>query len=476
MSNIKISKKDLIWSYITQFFQMASGLITLPLILKMLSEEEIGLNYLMLTISSLIALFDFGFAPQFGRNITYLFSGAQELKKEGIIHIPTDNKTLNYKLIATMICVAKDIYKKISLLAFVVSITLGTLYIYHTTNGFTTVENALLIWVIYSISIYFNLYFTYYSSLLTGRGLIKEQKKAMLVSRITYILLAYLLVISGFSLIGVVIANFISPFVGRYISHHYFYTNSIKKELKKYTISREEKKETFNIIWHNAKKLGIMFLGAYAVNKSGMFIAGLFLSLETIASYGLLIQLTTIITTISMMYTNILQPQFANYRINKRETELLKIFSSSLSIFYILFIAGSLFLIFVMPHLLLLLKSNAQLPSLKICILFLIVCLLENNHSAFSSLIVSNNQVPFVKSSLISGFSIIIGSFLILQYTDLGLWGIIFIQFICQLAYSNWKWPYVVCKELKISFFNIIKLGINTNYHKIKLYINERYK
>ena len=76
MSNIKISKKDLIWSYITQFFQMASGLITLPLILKMLSEEVIGLNYLMLTISSLIALFDFGFAPQFGRNITYLFSGA----------------------------------------------------------------------------------------------------------------------------------------------------------------------------------------------------------------------------------------------------------------------------------------------------------------------------------------------------------------------------------------------------------------
>ena len=81
---IVISRKDIIWGYVTLFFQMASGLITLPLILKMLSAEEIGMNYLMLTVGSLVSLFDFGFAPQFGRNITYVFAGAQALKKEGV--------------------------------------------------------------------------------------------------------------------------------------------------------------------------------------------------------------------------------------------------------------------------------------------------------------------------------------------------------------------------------------------------------
>jgi len=45
---ISITKKDIFWNYIAQFFSLASGLITLPLILKMLTVEEIALNYIFL--------------------------------------------------------------------------------------------------------------------------------------------------------------------------------------------------------------------------------------------------------------------------------------------------------------------------------------------------------------------------------------------------------------------------------------------
>ena len=81
---IKISKADVLWNYIAQFFSLASGLFTLPLILKMLTVEEIALNYIFLTISSLVMLFDFGFSPQFSRNVSYVYGGAKTLKKEGI--------------------------------------------------------------------------------------------------------------------------------------------------------------------------------------------------------------------------------------------------------------------------------------------------------------------------------------------------------------------------------------------------------
>ena len=53
---IRVSKKDIVWGYISIFFQMTSGIIVLPFILRMLSSEEIGYNYLMLTIGSMIAL------------------------------------------------------------------------------------------------------------------------------------------------------------------------------------------------------------------------------------------------------------------------------------------------------------------------------------------------------------------------------------------------------------------------------------
>lgn len=129
---IRVSKKDVVWGYISIFFQMTSGIIVLPFILRMLSSEEIGYNYLMLTIGSMIALFDAGFSPMFGKNISYLFSGAQELKKEGVVE--SYSEVLNYHLIATMLEVAKMVYRRLSVLVLLLMLTIGTIYIYYVTK------------------------------------------------------------------------------------------------------------------------------------------------------------------------------------------------------------------------------------------------------------------------------------------------------------------------------------------------------
>ena len=64
MASVSISKKDVFWSYLATFFQLASGLITLPFILAKLSADEVGLNYLMITVGTLVSLFDFGFSNE----------------------------------------------------------------------------------------------------------------------------------------------------------------------------------------------------------------------------------------------------------------------------------------------------------------------------------------------------------------------------------------------------------------------------
>ena len=54
-----------------------------------------------------------------------------------------------------MISAAKLIYKVMAVVVLVIMLTLGTVYIYKATMGFTSVKYALLIWVIYSISAFF---------------------------------------------------------------------------------------------------------------------------------------------------------------------------------------------------------------------------------------------------------------------------------------------------------------------------------
>ncbi len=464
---ISVSKSDIAWSYVAQFFNVGSGLITLPVILHMLSTDEIALNYLMITISTIVGLFDFGFAPQFSRNISYVFAGAQEIKKEGIAET-TDS--INMRLLAGMIGVAKMVYARIALVALVSMLTAGTYYIYIVTEEFSKVENALLIWIIYSFSVYFNLYFIYYGSLLMGKGLIKESKKAMLIQRVTGIAITFGLLFAGCGLLSVVISNLIAPFAGRIISIRYFYSTEMKAELARNRVRKAEKMELFRKLWYNSKKFGLVMIGSYAINKLGMFFAGLYLSLEAVASYGLMIQLMTIITTISMTFQTSFWPQMASLRAEGDKAALMDKFALTMNVFYVLFIIGCACLIFIAPPLLKLIGSNAVLPGITVLIAYSIVTLLENNHSSFASLILTDNKVPFMESSLICGALICVGSWMVLFFTDYGILGLVLVQGLVQLAYSNWKWPYVVCKEFKISFFKFLSIGFNESIYKIRTY------
>lgn len=473
---MKPTKRDIIWSYCAHAFSIASGILLLPLILHKLSPNEIGMNYLMLTVGSMVSLFDFGFAPQFGRNITYIFSGAQNLRKEGIDIIEGEKKQINYRLLATMIHTAKFVYRKLALFVLVLMLTVGSFYIYKVTSGFTNVHNAFIIWFVYSVSIFFNIYYTYYNSLLTGKGLITEAKKAMVYTKLAYIIMAIIFLVSGIGLLGVALANLLAPFVERYISYHYFYSKKIQTEINSFEITKKEKIELFEIIWYNAKKLGFVFIGLYAITKFSMFIAGLYLPLTVVASYGLMMQFVGIIYGISMTLFGIYNPRLSSLRVEGNKVMLLKDFAFSMGAYYLLFfILGGVLVLFG-PWILSFIKANTVLPVRGIVIIYLIIMLLEGNHSCFTTLFVIGNKVPFMWIYLLTGSLIALGSYISLVYTGLGILGLVLVQGIVQLAYNNWKWPLDICKEFKISYISFLYLSISEIFNRFKTYYYNRLK
>ena len=79
---IKLTSKDIIWSYIVTVLSMAANFLMLPLIMYFLDGEKLGLWYVFASIGGIAVLFDFGFCVTFARNITYAWSGARSLKRE----------------------------------------------------------------------------------------------------------------------------------------------------------------------------------------------------------------------------------------------------------------------------------------------------------------------------------------------------------------------------------------------------------
>lgn len=457
---IKVSRQDIIWGYFAQFFSIASGIIILPMVLRMLSAEEVGMNYLMLSVGQLVTLVDFGFSPQFGRNVTYVYSGAQRLLKNGIETLDSSVKVeINYSLLAALIQTARWIYRLMGGVVLLLMLTAGTGYVYQVTAGFSNLPNSLLIWLIYSAGVFFQIYYSYYSALLTGSGKIKESKKAMVYSNVLKIVLTYVLLYAGYGLLGVVIANFIYPFLTRYLSYRYYFTAGLRQTLSSYKVSVTEKIALFKTLWHNSKKLGITTLSGYLTYGASTLLAGIYLSLEEVASYGLMIQLIGLIGGISGIMFTIYQPRFASLRVSDNKTLFRKEVAYTMTIFYSFFVVGTILLITVAPYAIRFIGSNTTLPGASILLACASFRLLDHNFWNLCQTVIAGNDFPFLKSCLFTGLGITAGCYISLSWLHLGLWGIVLSTGLAQSAYNNWYWPRIILKQMNIGSLSFLKEG-----------------
>lgn len=462
--SIKISKKDIAWSYIAKFFQVAAGFFTLPFVLHILTKEEVGLNYLMGTVSAMVGLIDFGFSPQFGRNFAMINSGAQRLLKEGLDKNTDEHASINYRLLQTTIKTAQFVYRRLSIVAFLLMITAGTVYIYSVTEGFSLVKNSFLIWIIFSVSVYFNIYFSYYIGLLNGSGKIAESNQASIFSKVANIAISISMLYAGCGLFSIVVANLIAPFLQRYYAYHCYFTPELKVKLHYDDITKQDVKDTFDIIWYNAKKLGINFICVYVIMKFGMFLAGLYLTLSEVGQYGLLVQLTSILIGLGTGFYITIEPQLIGFNVNGEREKLQRMFSMSMVVFYAVMITGGLTITYIAPLVLHLIKSNTSLPSATICLLYITIITLEYNHSIFGGLIATENKFPFVKAYVISSIGVLALSFIFLQFTNLRILGVVLAEGLAEVVYNNWHWPIVANKRFGLNFMIILSLGTKELY------------
>ena len=72
------TKKDIIWGYLSQFLNIGSGIIIIPVAIKYLTTEDMGLWYLFIAIAGLAQLLEFGLQPTISRMTSYIYSGSKK--------------------------------------------------------------------------------------------------------------------------------------------------------------------------------------------------------------------------------------------------------------------------------------------------------------------------------------------------------------------------------------------------------------
>ena len=158
---MKVTRADLFWNYGATFMRVASALIVLPLILRMLPKEEVGLWTIMIGLNSMIYLLDFGFFQTFSRAITYIYSGASTLQKEGFVPV-TGSSEISFPLLKGVLRAMNRFYGFVSMLLLVLLATGGIWYINRLLIGFSgDIVNAKIAWFTYGVLLCYQFFYFY---------------------------------------------------------------------------------------------------------------------------------------------------------------------------------------------------------------------------------------------------------------------------------------------------------------------------
>lgn len=456
MKRIVVGKKDIVWSYIGNFFKIATNILLLPFILKFLNDDELGMWYVFASIGQIVILLDFGFAPSLARNIAYVWCGATNLKKESVENI--ENARTDFSVLKVVLGTCRYFYLLIASCALILLLTFGSMYIDSLEIKSSTVMIA---WIIYAVSIFLNLFYSYYTSSLCGIGAIAENNIASVFSKVTQLVVSLILLKCNLGLIAVAVGYLASGLVLRIVSRILFVRyEGIGRVLKDVRVDHPFRKyyEMFRIISFNASKDGLVTIASYLSTQANTLICSSVLSLTSTGSYSLSVQLATFVSSIAAILYTAFQPSLQEKAARHDMIGGRKLMSIAF-VFYIVSYGVLAIGVILLSPAIRIFKPNFEISNIMLLILLLYMFLYKS-YQLFCSYISNMNTLPYVRAYLITAVFSTILSFLTAKYTGLGIWSLIISPLVVNLVYNIWKWPFVALKMMNDTPMSFLQRGM----------------
>ncbi len=415
--------------------------ILLPIVLSSFSQEDIVVWYLYFTIVSLQLLIDFGFLPTFSRLFSYAYSGLnideiQNVKDNKIAKGQPNWISLEYLFVAT-----KKIYAYLSILSFLMAITMGSYLVYEPISKSTDPQNAWLGWLIVITIASLNLYTNSFIALLNGMDKVAlVQKWQMISSFFGVVASSIALLVSKSLLLG------ISIFYFSYLGNFFINMLLVKKYYKRPKVSLDQKllsnlikKTIFPTAWKSG--LGIaMSLGI--IQLSNIIVAKIESALNA-SSYMVALQIIRAISSFAQAPFYSRLPYFAQLYSKGHIKDLIELSIQRVKYSLIVFIFMFFFIGIFGSYLLGILDSKTNFVDSTMWILIGLAFFLERVGAMNLQLYTLSNHIVWHIANGITGIIMIITAFLLYHY--FGLYGL---PIAMILSYSGFYVPYTTKKML----------------------------
>lgn len=443
---LKATQSAVAWSLLAKGFRLLSGVLVLPLVVRKLPADHLGLWYVFLSLQGIASLFDLGFSPTVTRVAGYLWGGAKELRKFGLASAEDnrDKPQPNYRLLSGLVATMRLYYRLFGITSGAVMLLAGGAWIWLKTEQLPDAGSLRLCYAVFVFGGFLNATGDLWPALLSGINGVRAAQKILFGSA-----LINLAIIVGGLLVHLGIWSLVLATMGAGMFIR-LAGRLVFLETATSSLDRHSRPDLHLIatLWPTAWRSGLVSLGAFLVLSANTLICSAFLGLKSTASYGLSLNVITLLAAASSTFVQMKLPFVNQLRAINRTNDIVELWiqRTRLSIVVyifgasILLVAGNLGLETIGAKTLLL--PRAQLG------MALLIFGLEMHHSLYAGLVISENQNPFVLPALLSGGATLLLS--VLLTPRLGIWGMLLSQGLVQGCFNNWWTVYRAVRGLDI--------------------------
>jgi hypothetical protein len=449
----RLQNSAVVWSWMSNGLRLALGVLLLPLVLRNLSSEELGMYYVLLSLVALAPVIDFGFSPTIIRFVSYAMGGAETLQAHGFPK--ATNAAPNSRLLWQLFFTTRTLYRYMSAAVLVVVGVWGTYMVglrLHETPSPNITRAA---WVITLAATVLDIYSNWAVIFLRGMNEVLVSVRIGFVASVVKFVVASALLLGGGGLLSLPLGSLVGSLLQQSLARW-----QCRKKLGAYPMSeRAEIWQNLRVLWPNSWRLGLMTLNSCLVGQANTAICVKLLGLAENAQYGLSTQLLGMISGMAAVWTTVKWQLIGQYRAQHDHAAMRRVLWPRFWLQHVTFLVLAGGLIVCGPPLLKWIGSGKQMLPQTWLLVQTLYFLLELHLSFWVVLILTENRVPFVWPGLATSVCSLGLALTLSHYTRLGIGALVLSPVIAGSLFNYWYWPRVGARALDGTFLGFLSGG-----------------
>lgn len=442
------------WSWIFNFIRLGYGIILLPLVLHKLSTADLGMYYVLLSLTALSQLVDFGFGETIGRFITFAMGGAREILAQGLPK-PGDSHTPNYTLLWELLATTRTIYRCLTLAVLVIVGSWGTYIVELRIHETSSVLITRLAWAATLAGTMFDIYANWWCVYLRSMNAVVVAARITVLVMLVRLGLAAGLLGAGAGLLSLPIAAILSDTLQRWLAR-----SRVLALLQDHPPpAKTEVRKLLKIIWPNTWRVGVFLFSNYLTVNANTAICLAAFGLAANARYGLSVQLMTIASSMAITWVYVKRPLLGQHLVRQDLAAVRQIFWPRLWLQNLTFLVLAAGVVFCGSWAMNWIGGGKEILSMSWLAVLMLSSFLMLQFSSWGTLMATGNNLAYLWPTVATNVLSLVLSLLLVYFTTLGLGALVLGPLLAGVLFNFWYWPAYAAREIGTSLFHFLFLG-----------------